>query len=89
MLDGKDGLINKKGVEIVPPKYDDIDDFSEGLAVVYLEKDADELPQDENPEWKWAVLTEKEEKFIPPMYDLCPGFMEELHGLNLTVDMDW
>jgi hypothetical protein len=35
-LNGKVGFIDKTGKVIVPPKYDDAEDFKEGLAWVKL-----------------------------------------------------
>jgi len=52
--------------------------------VVYLEKDADELPQDENPEWKWGCINRKGREVIPPMYD----FMSWFHGGIARVKLD-
>ncbi|MEL7427058.1 MAG: WG repeat-containing protein, partial [Bacteroidota bacterium] len=36
-IDGKWGIINQKGIEIIPPKYDHIDDFENGYAKVKIE----------------------------------------------------
>lgn len=36
-IDGKWGIINQKGIEIIPPKYDHIDSFEGGYAKVKIE----------------------------------------------------
>lgn len=36
-IDGKWGIINQKGIEIIPPKYDRIDSFEDGYAKVKIE----------------------------------------------------
>ena len=36
-IDGKWGIINQKGIEIIPPKYDHIEDFENGYAKVKIE----------------------------------------------------
>ncbi len=36
-IDGKWGVINQKGIEIIPPKYDHIEDFENGYAKVKIE----------------------------------------------------
>lgn len=59
-------VINKKGEEIIPYKYNDIEDFSEGLAVV------------KNSDNKYGVIDKKGKIVIPIKYDYIDSFSEEL-----------
>lgn len=36
-INGKWGIINQKGIEVIPPKYDRIESFENGFAKVRIE----------------------------------------------------
>lgn len=53
---GKWGYINKKGIEVIPLKYNECKEFSEGLAAVKLNN-------------KWGFINKENEIVIPIIYD--------------------
>jgi len=64
---GKFGFIDPSGEWVIPPKFDDAQDFSEGLAAVFV----DEIK-------KWGYIDKKGETVIEPEY--LEAFPTE-HGL--------
>lgn len=69
--DIKYGLINFKGKEILPLKYDFISDFSDGLVSVCLDK-------------KWGFVDKKGKEIIPCKYDFAYDFREGLAFVELN-----
>ena len=55
-LKGKYGFIGKNGKEVTPCKYDKVEDFSEGLAEVYLNG-------------KWGFIDKNGKSITPVEYD--------------------
>ena len=70
-LNGKWGVINTEGKEVVPLKYDDVDYFSEGLAAVKLNG-------------KWGFVDKEGKEVIPLKYDSVGSFHEGLAGVYLN-----
>ncbi len=69
-IDGKIGFINDKGVEIVPPKYDGVDEFADGLALVNLGGKWPEDPNAPNVQGgKWGYIDKTGKEVIPLIYD--------------------
>ena len=64
-LNGKWGFVNEQGEEVIPFKYDDVCDFSEGLARVKLYK-------------KWGFIDKEGRKIISYKYDDAGDFSEGL-----------
>jgi len=62
-LNGKWGIVNRSGEEIVPPKYDSISDWkSNDIRVVRLNG-------------KYGFINEHGREFIPPQYELAYNFV--------------
>jgi hypothetical protein len=70
-VDGKWGLIDKTGKEIVPPKYDNAGGFKEGLAKVKLNG-------------KWGFIDKTGKVIVPPKYDDAWSFSEGLAKVKLN-----
>ena len=68
---GKYGFINTEGKEVVPPKYDKVRIFSEGLAGVKLNG-------------LWGVIDKEGEAVVPIKYDLIGGFRDGLAQVELN-----
>lgn len=66
-VDGKDqyGFINKKGEVAIPAAYDDVLDFSEGLAAVKKDE-------------KWGFIDKTGKEVVPCIYDGTVSFYEGL-----------
>jgi serine/threonine protein kinase len=62
---GKCGFIDKAGKEVIPCIYDDVDNFSEGLAPVEKDK-------------KWGFINKAGNEVIPCIYDYAENFSEGL-----------
>jgi hypothetical protein len=62
---GKLGFIDKAGKLVIPPKYDDVQPFSEGLAVVMLED-------------KYGYIDRSGKMVIPPQFSYAGPFSEGL-----------
>ena len=69
-LDGKCGLVNTEGKEVVPVKYDVVSDFGEGFAIV--ERDN-----------KYGYVNTKGEEATPLKYDWVDYFSEGLAIVEL------
>lgn len=69
----KYGFINRKGDVIVPATYKNVEDFSEGLAVVAIPKDAEHS-------WDkvYGYVNKKGEVAIPIVYDYAQDFHDGL-----------
>jgi hypothetical protein len=63
--DSLSGIINSKGIEIVPPRYDHIGKFSEGIATV-------------TRLGKMGYISKSGEEIIPPFYDDAENFHNNL-----------
>ena len=70
-LDGKCGLVNTEGKEVVPVKYDVVSDFGEGFAIV--ERDN-----------KYGYVNTKGEEVIEPKYDGAGYFHDGLAHVKLA-----
>ena len=70
LLNGKWGLVNKTGKEVVEPKYDAIGPFSQGLAKVQLDD-------------KWGFIDKQGEEVIPLKYDEVGEFRNGLAPVEL------
>ena len=70
-LNGKWGVINTEGKEVVPLKYDDVEYFHEGLAAVKLNG-------------KWGFVDKEGKEVIPLKYDSVGSFHEGLAGVLLN-----
>ena len=70
-LNGKWGFVDKDGREVIPPKYDDAESFSEGLARVELNK-------------KYGFVDKDGSEVIPLKYDYAETFSEGLAGVKLN-----
>ena len=71
---GRFGFIDKKGNEVIPIKYDGVEDFFEDLAVVKLND-------------KWGCINKENEVIIPFKYNDISNFKNGLaaaiiHGKN-------
>ena len=73
---GKYGFIDTTGKEVVPPKYDRADSFSEGLALVKL-----------NYQYGFIDTTGKE--VVPPKYDYAENFSDGLALVTLNDNGKW
>ncbi|GKU77158.1 hypothetical protein L3i20_v215550 [Paenibacillus sp. L3-i20] len=69
--DMKCGYLDKKGKEIVAPKYDDVVDFSEGLAAVKLNE-------------KWGFVNRKGEEIVKPKYKEVIDFANGLAAVMVN-----
>ena len=65
MEQGKLGFIDKAGKQVIPPKYNDAQPFSEGLAVVRLEG-------------KYGYIDRSGKMVIPPQFSDAGPFSEGL-----------
>lgn len=72
MSNGKWGFINTRGQLIVKPEYSQVDDFSEGLAVV------------EDVNGKKGVIDKTGRKVVAPKYDVIRSFKEGLATVCLN-----
>jgi hypothetical protein len=70
VLNGKSGLINQIGKEIVPVKYDYIKPFK-GMTLVALHS-------------KWGFIDSTGEEIIPPKYESAGDFQEGLAAVQLA-----
>lgn len=61
--DGKWGFINAKGQQVIRPRFDAAERFSEGLAAVMVGKE-------------WFYINTQGKKVIPPRYDKAGAFRE-------------
>ena len=75
-LDGKTGLINTEGKEVVPCEYDFVRSFVEGLAAVFI---GDYLYFN----GKWGFINKKGKEVIPCEYDGIGNFSEGLAAVAL------
>ena len=66
---GNYSFINKKGKVVIKPKYDDVGDFSEGLAIVEKSN-------------KWGFINKKGKEIVKPKYDKVVFFSEGLARLR-------
>ena len=66
---GKYGFIDLKGNEIVKCKYEDADEFCEGLARVKIND-------------KWGFIDTNGKEVIPPFYSFVKNFSEGLAGVT-------
>lgn len=73
-IDGKWGLIDKSGKEVVKPKYDEAGNFSEDLAWVKLNE-------------KYGFIDNSGKEVIKPKYDGAGNFSEGLAGVK--IDGKW
>ena len=67
---GKLGFIDYEGSWVVPPKYDWVRKFSEGLAAVKIGE-------------KWGYINKEGDEVIPPVYDEAFEFSEELTSVKV------
>jgi len=75
------GFIDKTGKEIVPPKYRDVGDFSEGLASVTIMTNALQV------EYKSGFIDKTGSEVIPLQYDgFARSFSEGLASVKLNDD---
>lgn len=74
--DGKYGLINRKGKEIVKPQYDDINYEDELTHTIGFNKNG-----------KWGLLNTKGKVLVKPIYDYELASSEEL--INTCIDGKW
>ncbi len=74
---GKWGFIDKAGREVVPARYDDTGDFSEGLAPVYVGA---------HPHGKWGFIDKTGREVAPCLYEGYdpPHFVEGLAAVCLN-----
>jgi hypothetical protein len=68
---GKKGMVNKNGKEIIPPKYDDIHDFSESFASVKLNG-------------KWGFINENDRIVIDIKYDKAYFFKNGMADVEIN-----
>lgn len=66
---GKAGFIDKTGKIVIPPQYDYVDAFSEGLAAVQVGK-------------KYGYIDKTGQMVIPPQYDGADEFSEGLAAVE-------
>ena len=66
--DGKYGVINRKGETIVPPQYDGIENFKNGMAAV--NKTVGDMA-------KWGYVDSTGKEVIPPQYESAGNFSPE------------
>ncbi len=84
ILEGKWGVINKKGEVIVPPEYDEISLFREGFAIV-AQKDAKEsVGFDFDSKTKYGIIDKEGNEIVPPKYDKIYEFHEGLAKVQLN-----
>lgn len=69
ILKSKEGFINEQGIEIILPKYYDIQHFSEGLVGV-------------KSEGKWGFVNRSGEEIIPLIYDDVKMFSDDLAAVK-------
>lgn len=66
---GKYGFVNEKGIEIVPPEYDEVDVFHEGRARFRKGK-------------KWGFLDTNGNEIVPATYAGCKNFSNGLAAVS-------
>ena len=79
--DIKWGFVDRQGNEIVPPRYDEVWDFSDGLAVVRLGGEWDFARQ----RWygaRWGLVDTQGNEIVPPQFDGIVRFGEDLIGFR-------
>ena len=67
---GEMGFVNRKGEEVVPPKYDDVRDFHKGFARVKLGD-------------KWGYVNTQGEEVVRPKYNEVYGFYNGFSKVEL------
>ena len=77
---GKKGVINKKGKVIVPIKYDDVDDFHEGMAKVRQKEE-----ENHGIWYSYGFVNKKGKEVIPADYDYAEDFHEGLAAVRYGV----
>lgn len=81
----KYGFINKKGEEILPPKYDEIDDFSEGLAMVRVYKRG-KSSNHAQEKYKCGYIDNKARVSIPLKYSDATSFSNGMAKVAVVGD---
>lgn len=69
LIDDKYGVVDKTGLEVIPPKYENIVSFREGLAIIkkYAPKTDD---------YKYGVVGENGKEIIPTVYNAISFFKD-------------
>ena len=86
-VDGKSGFIDKTGQIVIPPQYENVDDFSEGLALVCVGACSTETflgyKYDDNfkkveveQSFKYGFIDESGKFIINPMFESAKKFSE-------------
>ena len=67
---GKWGFVDKKGKEVVKPKYGEVNDFRNGLAQVWIDG-------------KWGFIDKNGKEIVKPKYDAASDFSEGIAPVSL------
>ncbi len=85
-FDNKWGFINKDGVEVIPCKYDDTNDFNEGLAAVNIGGEIDD--NEEFAGGKWGFIDKTGKIVVDLKYDKVENFSEGLAAVSINKNKD-
>jgi len=81
--DGKWGFINEKGAWIIPPKYDKVLSFKDGLAAANKGYTYNPKAVDKCFPGKWGFINTKGEWVIKPKFESVSSFQEGLAKVNI------